>query len=233
MDLTMLRQACRRSRMAAALSDVTGHSNGTGALHDLLNDGDQRRKALPDTSQWMPDSTYGLLLHYLNANGQNQYDDARGSVHPARLGTMLLTQDAVPLAKLSHRDRDFSIYSQHEGNSHILFRSADGSTRSGTITEIWCKAVPPMPTNDIRTFVRIAAHLPLLPDDAAKDPFQHFPGFKRHMFYAVGSEYDVLIDKEDIIYTATLDFFAPGEFGIDAATMAVYFGVIQGRTIFR
>lgn len=232
MDLTMLRQACRRGRMAAAMTDATtGESDDTSELRNLLKTEDRRRKDLPDNSQWMTDITYGLLLHHLNAQNHVRYDDARGGVRPVRLGSLLLTQDAIPLTKLSYREREFSINSQHEGNSRILFRAADGSTHSGIITEMWCKAIHP--STEIRTFVRVAVHRPLLAEDATKDPFQHFPGFKRRMFYAVRSEHDnLIIEKDDIIYHATHDFFPPGEFGIEQATIAIYYGLIQGRTIF-
>lgn len=112
----------------------------------------------------------------------------------------------------------------------MLFQHKDGSIWLGTITEIWRKQLG-LPETTV-TFVRIALHAPLIPDDAAKTPFATLPGLRCQLVYAESCKHDLVVNLNDIVYHAALDLCPAGEFGISRATMIVYHELIQGRTIF-
>ncbi|KAJ7620647.1 hypothetical protein DFH06DRAFT_1010455 [Mycena polygramma] len=191
LDLTMLRQICRRGRLLASIRDTARDTANSvvGAVMRILSPGKSRSEETAYTTPLTPreevahngsgavlePTIYELIFEYWNRaysppyiRGKDlTYDllDTNVNVFPSR---------AVRKTHFEHKTRLFSTFEKHNGNSSISFRHpSSGHKDTGFIRSIWSVALQ----GQIRTFVVVEPHVALTAADQAKTPYFKHPEF--------------------------------------------------------
>ncbi|KAJ7127457.1 hypothetical protein C8R43DRAFT_1090260 [Mycena crocata] len=192
MDLTMLRQMCRRGRLLASISDSVQTTDSKSPVVEAMQILSPRVPVSTDSvtpkhlspaqetayngSGVILDApTYELILRYWNQTYSPSY------IRAAELTYDLLDTDlnvfpsrAVPCRDFTHKTRLFTIFKNHHGGSSISFRHPlTGRKNLGYIELIWTQVLQ----GQKRTFVVVRPHTALNPADAAKTPYPTHPRF--------------------------------------------------------
>ncbi|KZW01819.1 hypothetical protein EXIGLDRAFT_786697 [Exidia glandulosa HHB12029] len=204
MDYTMLRQICRRSRLAAqvkgrqyddTVSDLQPSSVLFRSTRSVQSSSAQRQlKAGPRTDldpeqeaktrasgTPLAASHYDLLLAYLNSRGSSWKHALHG---PHSFSDAILPTTAEHKRTCTFNNHGFSIRSVHMGQASVQLQSQDQSGNAyrwpGLISTIFNICLE----GAIRTFFVVDLHAPLSAEDNAKNPFAILPGFQIMAVYA-------------------------------------------------
>ncbi|KAJ7136745.1 hypothetical protein C8R44DRAFT_728709 [Mycena epipterygia] len=188
LDLTMLRQICRRGRLFASISDSAQPADSKSPVAEAMRVLSPR-DPLESPQQLSPAQEtayngsgvlldllmYELILGYWNHTHSPPY------IHAAELtydlldaGVNVLPTRAVQLTEFKHKTRLFSTFKKHHGGSSVSFRHPlTGQKDFGFIQCIWTQALQ----GQKQTFVVVQPHTDVSPMDAAKTPYPMRPGF--------------------------------------------------------
>ncbi|KAJ7264334.1 hypothetical protein C8J57DRAFT_1070034 [Mycena rebaudengoi] len=191
MDLTMLRQMCRRGRLLAAISDSVQTMESKSPVVEAMKVLSPRAMVSPDSviSKLSPaqetahngsgvvldESTYELILRYWNQTYSPPYiRAAQLTYHLMDTGISVFPSRAVPLTHFEHKTRLFSTFKYHHGGSSISFRHPlTGRKGLGFIENAWKQVLQ----GQSRTFVVVRPHTAMNPVDAPKTPYPTHPRF--------------------------------------------------------
>ncbi|KAK7065031.1 hypothetical protein R3P38DRAFT_3420421, partial [Favolaschia claudopus] len=196
LDLTMLRQMCRRGRLLASMHDSiqTGDAASSTVkamriLYDPVSTSDGSPEHLSpihesahnSSGSILEEATYSMLLDYWNQTYSPPYvHRAQFAFELMDMGINVFPTRAVEHTNFSHKTRPFSIFAKHAGGSSISFRHpATGRKDFGYIQEIWTQALQ----GECRTYLIIQPHTRLSSSDEAKTPLrthQRFKSFARY-----------------------------------------------------
>jgi hypothetical protein len=228
----MLRQICRRQRLAAEIADREHQSSETSSKAAQLLSSTQSQPPAPDAkkSEMLPDDLYSLMLVRINAarsrEGLAMLHDYRVLPHPAK--AVVLSGDACPSARfpVAEKGWTFSTGDTHRGNSAVLFRTDTREGQcTGFITSFWSKEI----LGKLHSFAAVHPHAPLEGKDIELDPLRSFPGFRNVLLYTKSYRPLVLIEMSDIVGHAPLYVYPEGTFGIAKSTMSVHTYLARGR----
>lgn len=226
-DLTMLRQMCRRGRLTAYLQNTS--------LNVILTKGDssaelsasKQKKSTKRNAglQVVPLDEYNKILAYVNSAlppGDSPYRHAQDLPHP--LKAKVLPRYALPVRRFQHKGRGYTTISLHCGNSSVSFTPKSGTTtESGHIESIWSFNLSDAGVDDeSRRFVVLSLHEGLSAQDAQRNPYRSKPGFLANIVYthdpAKGLQRTMILEEEAIIGHVAYYSRPPGTFGIKRGT---------------
>jgi len=219
MDLTMLRQICRRSRITTLLQRE--HNTVPQNVVTALLGASSNQATVSPKLHRLSDHQYDAWLAHLNSsNGSEQLIRHRNKFpHPE--GASILSPWVVPHKYMEYKTRTYSVYHMHPGNSSISFCLDDKSTNAGFILSIWSHEASPETSPTI--YLLVSPHLRLLPRDARHNPYVDFPGLKADVVYAQRAEENkhLVIKASSII--GHVPFYArpKGTFGIKKPTLVI------------
>ncbi|KAF7367760.1 hypothetical protein MSAN_00840000 [Mycena sanguinolenta] len=198
LDLTMLRQMCRRGRLLAAISDSAKTPDSKSPVVEamrVLSPGNQVSATSETLKQVSPgeepaynglgdilDATiYEMILGYWNRNYAPPYIRAADLTFDLlNAGVKVLPSRAVERTEFKHNTRLFGAFGKHQANSSISFYNPfTGGKDFGYIESVWNMALE----GQIRTFVVVQPHTAVSPADNAKAPYAACPGFKCFLCY--------------------------------------------------
>lgn len=231
MDLTMLRQICRRGRLEARLRDGSDNAE-VQKLYSLLLPPPSSEQALKASKeaialkkdQPLPDAHYTLILDYINTPTTiwRRYDALPHPPHPKILGRSALSQSSIDLD-----GRTYSVMNSHLGNSSILFYAPFNRTLkySGFISSIWSLTLE----GQIRTFLLVQLHCDITAGNAARSPYTAIPDI---LTKVVGTELTGMkgiVEPRHIICHVPLYRRPRGTFGMDQETYVINGALNRGR----
>lgn len=213
LDLTMLRQMCRRGRLQALIQDTSSTTTNTlvGAALDTLG----RRQLVSDGS--LPRTGPALVLSkhdeaIFNAAGTNipsdiyvkillYWNDTHSPphIHYNNLTYSLLDVDvhpkyAVPVHHIEQHTRTFSTKQKTPGASSISFTHPKTKmVDAGWILSMWRQAL----NGQLFTFIVVQPHTPLTEDDFHKTPYRNRPKFECALVYAQPQQVRELVIIEE------------------------------------
>ncbi|KAJ7246213.1 hypothetical protein C8J57DRAFT_1361021 [Mycena rebaudengoi] len=192
LDLTMLRQICRRGRLLASISDsikttdsqspvtqatrILSPRNSVGADSESVQElSSPQETAYNGSGAVLEASMYELILAYWNHTHSPPYIRAADLAYDLLdTGVNVLPSRAVKLTEFVHKTRLFCTFKKHHGNSSISFRHPwTGGKDFGFIRNVWTQALQ----GQRRTFVVVQPHTVLVQLDAAKTPYFTHPHF--------------------------------------------------------
>ncbi|KAK7031907.1 hypothetical protein R3P38DRAFT_2774377 [Favolaschia claudopus] len=177
LDLTMLRQICRRGKLYASANDSIKFGDpesptvkalhilyGEDSISNSTSNNGERLSPMQETAHngsgpILEASTYDMILSYWNQTYSPTY------IHKSQLtydlmnaGVKVLPTHAVELTHFKHKTRLFSIFRKNTGSSSISFRHpATGRKDFVYIQEVWKQALQ----GEYRIFVIIQPHTTL------------------------------------------------------------------------
>lgn len=179
----MLRQICRRGRLAALVHDMiktSRHTKLKSALSILIPKSylNSNVTEAPNVKkrQPIPDDIYSLFLSFLNAESPTPIRHFNQLPHPDN--ATILSPIAVPKSHIEHKKRTYSVFSNHAGNSSISFRS-NSDIQYGQIKAIWTHEING--TTDllvVSTYHRLSDH------DNQLHPYSKLPGLLCSVVYS-------------------------------------------------
>ncbi|KAF6741488.1 hypothetical protein DFP72DRAFT_862125 [Ephemerocybe angulata] len=245
LDLTMLRNICRRGRLQAIFKekpllgvnelfssamDLFRTASGTGATSEGLEVHLQSTEAetalFNGSGTPLPEHIYNKLLSYLATKEPESIYRHRSAVpHPA--GANVLTNYAQHQSHFIWKTRPYSIYSKHIGNSSISYVGDDGEVNAGFIQSIFTQVLQ----RATRTFFVVHPHLPLSPADNALNPYSRYPGMLAAVVYDTyqPEQAQIIIESDRIIGHVAFRRRPSGTFGIDHPTLILCFWVEVGE----
>ncbi|KAF7372839.1 hypothetical protein MSAN_00489900 [Mycena sanguinolenta] len=198
LDLTMLRQMCRRGRLLAAISDSSKTADSKSPVVEamrILSPEDQVSATSKTLEQPSPGketayngvgtildvTIYEMILGYWNRNHSPPYIRAGDLTFDLLdAGVKVLPSRAVQRTDFKHNTRLFGAFGRHQANSSISFYNPfTGGKDFGYIESVWTMALE----GQIRTFVVVQPHTAVSPADNAKAPYVACPGFKCFLCY--------------------------------------------------
>lgn len=194
MDFTMLRQICRRGRLAG----LTNIHNNTDSLFNkasrllfadpakvsgasnLDNQSDVQAAEFNSKGSTLPLDLYELILQHINAiDGPNTFRHRNALPHP--LDAHVLPPLALPVSRIEHKGHGYSTFTSHPANSSISFFNGTLNTfDAGFIVSMWCQVL----MGQTRTFIVVAPHTPLSDYDRTQSPYVTRPGFQATLVYS-------------------------------------------------
>jgi hypothetical protein len=240
MDLTMLRQICRRGRLTGFIQDcISNQSPFSAALMVMFPNVMTPQSEMSTVSshseaqhnsrgQKLPSVEYNLILDYIHALRPNclarHYKDLP---HPE--DAVILPPVAVPVTHITHKGRSYSTFSMHSGNSSISYHQADGTVDAGFITSMWKQIL----YGESHLFIIVSPHSQLSADDASQSPYTSRPGFLGTLVYSQPplsqKQKQVLIQQTQIKAHMANYTRPPGTFGIKAETMILMDSLHRNR----
>lgn len=198
----MLRQICRRGRLAALVHDMiktSRHTKLKSALSILIPKSYLNVTKAANTPnikkrQPIPDDLYSLFLSFLNSESSTPIRHFNQLPHPDN--ATILSPTAVPKSHIEHKKRTYSVFSNHAGNSSISFRS-NGDIEYGQIKAIWTDEINK--TTDllvVSTYHRLSDH------DNRLHPYSELPGLLCSVVYSESTKRPpnlIIIRPEQII----------------------------------
>jgi hypothetical protein len=240
MDFTMLRQICRRGRLTASIqSSIASGNPSSKTLRILVSQHTQTDvEAEPLTmstvaeTQYngqgtnLPSQMYDLILRHINMlHPLSSFRHFKNLPHP--IDANVLPKMAVPLHHIKYKERNYSTFSIHSGNSSISYRSKNGSVDAGFITAIWSQVL----MGKLHSFIVVSPHKPLSADDEQRNPYQSKLGFCATLVYSQQPEsHDkVVVEQEQIIGHVAYYIRPQGTFGIKEETMVLIDSLHRNR----
>ncbi|KZV99787.1 hypothetical protein EXIGLDRAFT_579620, partial [Exidia glandulosa HHB12029] len=179
MDLTMLRQICRRGRLEARIRDGSDNPE-VQKLYSLLVPGAassapraltaEDEIALHKYDAPLSESDYDLVFNYLHSRDGTwrRYD---ALPHPPQPRIVPLRARSIVTTEIA--GRTFDIHQSHIGNSSIRFYMPGNpaETSSGFIKAIWTMAIE----GELRTFLGVHTHVALAAPNAPLSPYIDLP----------------------------------------------------------
>ncbi|KAJ7152202.1 hypothetical protein C8R43DRAFT_1189959 [Mycena crocata] len=202
LDLTMLRQICRRGRLLASIRDTASATDSNSLVAQVMRVLSPRMPASVDAdaeaeaprAEPNPDDTayngtgirldpvmYELIFSYWNQFHAPPY------IHAQDLTYDLVENDinvfptwGVQLVHFEHKTRLFSTFDKHHGNSSISFLHPSTSRKDiGFIRAIWSLSLQ----GEIHTFIAVQPHIALSAADEARTPYISHPKFECSVKY--------------------------------------------------
>ncbi|KAJ7631338.1 hypothetical protein DFH06DRAFT_1005217, partial [Mycena polygramma] len=231
LDLTMLRQMCRRGRLFAAISDSASAAESNSPVAEAMGilsnrdpiSMDSRRPeqlspaeetAFNGSGKVLEASVYELIFSYWNRTYSPSY------IRPADLtydlldaGVNVFPSRAVQLTNFDHKARNYTTFKKHAGTSSISFRHpSTGRKDLGYIQSIWTQALQ----GQSRIFVIVLPHTDLSPIEAVKSPYPKCPGFAVTAKYSRPSQPQALlvVEPRHIISHVPFRMRRKGTYGI-------------------
>lgn len=238
LDLTMLRQACRRGRLEAFL-----HENNTGNDLDMElamelqkakgSKQNDKSQILSDVevanalgqALKLSDFDYTLLLEYLHSVGQPwrpHYDIP----HPDN--ALILPQLALKPTEIMFNSYTFSCQGSHLGNSAIQFYipgHIDRLKQTGFIKSIWKIPLQYL----MRTFLLVESHKLLTPEEEQLTPYPSLTHLSSRVVDLASSKQLYIIELHHIITHLTVYKRPTGLYGIPHETMVICWSLNRGR----
>jgi hypothetical protein len=229
----MLRQICRRGRLTALTNqlsstptDLFGKAfqifnqanlfskkdleiNETPDVHSSLDEANHNGAGKP-----LSNENYSLILDYINSKSPNT-PFRHFSQLPHPIDANVLPPRAVPAKHLTHNGRTYSPYLIHAGNSSISY-SQNNEIHAGFIQSIWTQIL----RGHLHTFIIVAPHPGLSPEDDKKNPYLSRPLFKCALVYSQAAKptQHIVIEKKQIMAHIPYYQRPPGTFKINTAT---------------
>ncbi|KAF5320287.1 hypothetical protein D9611_011351 [Ephemerocybe angulata] len=244
MDLTMLRQICRRSRITtlldrgrwanrvkdAASSPIESSQSHLTQLSETLLPGTATTSST--TYQRLTEHQYTLWLEYVIQNSDthpsaSSFRHRFDLPHPENSNVLPIWTSTIK--HLHHNTRLYGIQTIHEGNSSISYKTGEGSTGTGFIQAIWTEElIEGFP----KTYLVIAPHVRLSRRDEAHNPYANYPALKAGIVYkqTPPAEKHVIIEKDSIIGHVPFYSRPKGTFGIKQATMVIVDSLHRDQT---
>ncbi|KAJ7165541.1 hypothetical protein C8R43DRAFT_1164869 [Mycena crocata] len=242
LDLTMLRQICRRGRLLASIRDTASATNSNSFVAQVMRvlsprtpasvDADteveaQRAEPTPDDTAYngtgirLGPVTYELIFSYWNQFHAPPY------IHAHDLTYNLLENEinvfptwGVQLVHFEHKTRLFSTFDKHHGNSSISFlHPSTGRKDIGFIQAIWSLSLQ----GEIHTFVAVQPHIALSAEDEVHTPYISHPKFECSVKYYKPSHLPPAVIIETRHVVSHVAYYPPpeGTFGIEK-TIAIF-----------
>ncbi|KAF9033823.1 hypothetical protein BJ165DRAFT_1356824 [Panaeolus papilionaceus] len=238
MDLTMIRQLCRRGRLNAYVqrqqqeymdSNIshqrTNGEEGVGAARvfhaslDTLAGGTSSVLPKPTAdSHTLPNNVYDFLLSYVNF--QRDIPLRRYDNFPHPTGAKVYPHWATPHTSITIHGRTYTIYSQHRSNASIHFSHPYyPQLQMGFINSIWSQQIE----GARRTFLIVQLPVFLSQDDAIRSPyaFQGLLGLMGVLVYSKAAEDCIVVETEHVRGHVPFYIRPPGTFGIEEGTMVM------------
>jgi hypothetical protein len=220
----MLHQICERGRLLAGLSAAGLGADSLEAQAGAVLEGHRITETSAFTTTGpqaktprtkLPAEIYELLL--AREKGRDPIlRDHRALPHPTN--ARVLSPFATAVSHLEHEGRTFTTHTAHDGNSAVLFRSSEGTTRSGFVDAIW-QWEHPDGQLEMSLFVRPHARLSTL--DRRKDLYSQHPGLRAELVYSSQPDPLTLISPSDIISHTAYRVHPPGTFGIRRGVIVI------------
>ncbi|KAJ6535734.1 hypothetical protein B0H19DRAFT_963643 [Mycena capillaripes] len=176
LDLTMLRQICRRGRLLASISDSAKKTDSNANLQSLQQFSPAEETAFNGSGVVLDAPIYELILGYWNHTYSPPYIRAAELTYDLLdAGVNVFPNREVQLTNFMHKTRLFSTFKKNHGNSSISFcHPLTGQKDMGFIRLIWTQVLQ----GQHRTFVVVQPHTDLSSTDAAKTPYPTHPRFE-------------------------------------------------------
>lgn len=215
MDFTMLRQICRRGRLAGLANSYNENDSFLGKALQLLfpnytqaksaslaadssldNQSDIAAAKFNSKGTTLPPHVYELILQHVNTvDGPGTFRHRSVLPHPPDAN--VLPALAVPVSHIEHQGRGYSTFSSHPGNSSITFFNTTLRTiDAGFILSMWSQVL----MGRTRTFVVVAPHTPLSAQDRAQDPYASRPGLQGILVY---SDPSLALERRRVVLEVT------------------------------
>ncbi|KAJ7243315.1 hypothetical protein C8J57DRAFT_1191865 [Mycena rebaudengoi] len=235
-ELTMLRQMCRRSLLEGVLNDdiqrADEASGPMGKLAHILQpkdpfiwkaplkllSGSEEAKTLLSATE-LSKTEYAMLLKYMCTTGQTWHSWIK---FPHPVGALILPPKAMQPSQFKMDGHTFSCKKSHQGNSGIQF-TVPGTIQhsTGFIKTIW-----QMPLQGhLKTFLLVETHKPV----RNLVPFSTLPHFAVAVFEATPSKTFVLIEPRHILTHLTVYERPYGTYGIKQDILVVCWSLNRGR----
>jgi hypothetical protein len=203
----MLRQICRCLRLSAFINDaVTGKKLIQGSLYHLAESqvaGTMESNSSLDQAEYNGcgqdlGANYNPILLYWNmVYPQVLFIHYNEVSWPLPDPECILPWHAQFIRHVTHKDRNFSTFQLHPGNSSICFKHTDGRIDVGFIMSIWKQVL----LGKLYTFVIVNPHVILSEEDKQKTPFARWRSFECAVIYTSPStpQEPIAIKVKDII----------------------------------
>ena len=238
LDLTMLRQICRRGRMNRVLQGTLLSSpslTSEVSLCDIPHDKSQSHTSPLAEAQHnlkgsrVPNALYDLILSHINGlrEGTSQPPLRHYTKVPHPPNTHVLPSVAISIHHFTLKSRTFSTIEMHEGNSSIGYRGSDGYLALGFIQLAWSFSV----TGLVKNVLVVSPHKHLTLMDQPRNPYLLLPGFQCTVVYSeppAQSEW-VIIQPEQIIGHVAFYKRPAGTYGIRAPTTVLIESLYRNR----
>ncbi|KAJ7633441.1 hypothetical protein DFH06DRAFT_1140154 [Mycena polygramma] len=201
LDLTMLRQMCRRGRLFASISDSARTADSKSPVAEAIMDSQRPQTFSPaeetafnGSGTVLDASTYELIFSYWNCTYSPPYIRAAELTYGLMdAGVSVFPSRAVQRTNFEHKTRNFTTFKKHIGGSSISFRHpSTGRKDLGYIQSIWTQVLQ----GQSRIFIIVQPHTDLSPTEAAKTPFPRCPGFAVTAKYSRPSQPQALLVVE-------------------------------------
>ncbi|KAL1657506.1 hypothetical protein GGF50DRAFT_12706, partial [Schizophyllum commune] len=204
LDLTMMRQMCRRGRLEAQIQDEpeAGELRQLSAIllrdEEVASTGTALASSTSPTSALidLPDDAYNALLHYLQQTGR-PYRRWNDLPHPPN--ALILARTVNQLANIQHKDHTLSTFPTHEGGSAIEYYNPLSHTRAtGSIQQIWNTTLH-VTHEQSYNFLIVQPHQPLTAQEEGQAPFSRFPGLRSRILNGVSAQNFVIIEPTHVV----------------------------------
>ncbi|KAJ7088184.1 hypothetical protein C8R44DRAFT_649677 [Mycena epipterygia] len=192
LDLTMLRQMCRKGRLLASISDSARTADSKSPVAEAMQILSPRESvgmnsqrpqqfspaeetAFNGSGPVLEASIYEMIFSYWNRTYSPPYIRAADLTYDLLdAGVSVFPNRAVQLTNFEHKTRGYSTFKKHAGTSSISFRHpSTGRKDMGFIRSICTQVLH----GQSRIFVVVQPHTDLSPTDAAKTPYPARPLF--------------------------------------------------------
>jgi len=228
----MLRQICRRGRLAGLLDDPRLATSETAALSLLSS----RSTSIKPPSLSVPNQKskqislelYDWVFEHLRQKFPyiHHYQDLP---HPTT--TMVLTPWVQELTHILIKTRNYSISSAHNGNGSISYQTTSGTTDYGIIISMWYHIMTEETVPEV--YLLVLPYRPLSSTDMSRNPYQTLPGLKCSVVYTPETVNDtrdmVIIEKTQVIGHIASYVRPKGTFGIHRNITIIVDSLIRGR----
>ncbi|EJD40812.1 hypothetical protein AURDEDRAFT_170229 [Auricularia subglabra TFB-10046 SS5] len=231
MDLTMLRQICRRGRLEALICDGVQKNPTLQKLCSIIFPATLRSEtlsaaetaAIGATNKPLQRQHYQLILNYVN-QPMALWRDCNAIPHPPL--AKILPPSAKSLLSITIESRTYSTKPSHFGNSSVFLHVPHSpATRTGFIEHIW---TIPM-DNKVRMFLFVNMHQELEDEEVAKAPYVAVADMQTGIISCSASSVQIIIEPSHIICHAPLYKRPSGTFGIDQDVYVVNTALNRGR----
>lgn len=210
----MLRQMCRRGRLTAFLRNPVLSEDSFDPMIFLGRKYNGRKNPKGIGLKPVPDNIYEEILAYINKESTPSFRHCKSMPHPKN--ARVLSRFALRVNQFSHKERQYSTFELHPGNSTVRFEPGSTSGNTGHIESIWRYDLDG--NGDLSTFIVISNHQSLSIEDATLNPFRARPGFLVKVVYARNpNDHQVLtiVQSDNIVSHLAYIDRPSGTFGIE------------------
>ncbi|KAJ2916077.1 hypothetical protein MD484_g4344, partial [Candolleomyces efflorescens] len=236
LDFTMLRNICRRGRLAAifertatdlalnplfsAATNIFQSFTNTSTSKNMDNSmlSEEEAATFNGSGSQLPEHIYAKLLSYLSKFSlQSEFRHRSLIPHPA--DAQILSDYAQLRKHVKKGNRSYSTYDAHHGNSSVSYHNEEGAIGAGFIDMIFEQVVE----GRVRVFFVIAPHSPLNAVDELTSPYRSRPGFLANIVYDEPYSNDSLVIAEANAILGHVPFYRrpAGTFGISRPTIVI------------